>query len=219
MQTLIVDRQELYRKALKDIVLSLPKAETVMEAANTEEAVTAAASDMKIDLVLACPQIFQLENHESAGLLRKLFPKSVIVLINDAGGGDGVLQSSQGCGADMITREDGRSVICGILEKAMSGYAGEGGDHTPAERTHIRPAQVDFDLTRRQKVIVEMMTHGLSNKEIASKLGISEGTVKAHSNAIFRKLDVTSRTQAVLTYMGLWRREDVPADTRFAVVV
>ena len=101
----------------------------------------------------------------------------------------------------------------------MSGNTCEGGDHTPAERTHIRPAQVDFGLTRRQKVIVEMMTQGLSNKEIASKLWISEGTVKAHSNAIFRKLDVTSRTQAVLTYMGLWRRGDMPADTRFAVAV
>ncbi len=53
-------------------------------------------------------------------------------------------------------------------------------------------------LTEREQDVLVVLTKGLSNKEIADTLCISEKTVKTHLNNIFRKLDVTRRLQAIL---------------------
>ena len=58
-------------------------------------------------------------------------------------------------------------------------------------------------LTRREKDVLLLVTQGESNKSIADKLVLSEVTVKSHLNSIFKKLNVTNRTQAVLAAMQL----------------
>ena len=58
-------------------------------------------------------------------------------------------------------------------------------------------------LTKREKDVLLLVTQGESNKSIANKLVLSEVTVKSHLNSIFKKLNVTNRTQAVLTAMQM----------------
>ena len=58
-------------------------------------------------------------------------------------------------------------------------------------------------LTEREQEVLKMLTQGASNKEIAEKLCIKEVTVKTHLNNIFKKLKVTSRTQATLLVMQM----------------
>jgi DNA-binding NarL/FixJ family response regulator len=53
-------------------------------------------------------------------------------------------------------------------------------------------------LTPQQVRVLMMLSEGLLNKQIAFQLGVSEATVKAHVSAILQKLDVESRTQAVI---------------------
>jgi DNA-binding NarL/FixJ family response regulator len=60
-----------------------------------------------------------------------------------------------------------------------------------------RLARVEHPLTKREKDIVTLLFHGLSNKRISSRLHISEKTVKTHLNNIFKKMNVTSRTQVI----------------------
>ena len=74
------------------------------------------------------------------------------------------------------------------------------------------PYIVDADehfipLSPREMEILEFVTHGLSNKEIAIKLRISQQTVKNHMTAILKKLNVEDRTQAAVTALRLgWVR-------------
>jgi DNA-binding NarL/FixJ family response regulator len=65
----------------------------------------------------------------------------------------------------------------------------------PLDTIELEPG--DEELTRRETEVLRMMTAGLSNREIASTLGISEHTVKFHIASIFGKLGTSSRTQAV----------------------
>lgn len=58
-------------------------------------------------------------------------------------------------------------------------------------------------LTRREKDVLLLVTQGENNKAIADKLVVSEITVKSHLNNIFKKLNVTNRTQAVLVAMQM----------------
>jgi NarL family two-component system response regulator LiaR len=55
----------------------------------------------------------------------------------------------------------------------------------------------DLGLTRRELEILELMAQGMSNREIAGKLYVSENTVKTHSSRVFGKLGAKRRTQAV----------------------
>jgi RNA polymerase sigma factor (sigma-70 family) len=54
-------------------------------------------------------------------------------------------------------------------------------------------------LTERQQQVATLVGAGLSNKTIAQKLGVSEGTVKAHLHAIYEKLHVQSRMEIIIT--------------------
>ena len=59
------------------------------------------------------------------------------------------------------------------------------------------PAHVPTKLSKRQKQLILMLDQGLSNRDIAEKLNISEHTVKVHFWRLFRRLGVNSRTQAL----------------------
>jgi two-component system nitrate/nitrite response regulator NarL len=50
-------------------------------------------------------------------------------------------------------------------------------------------------LTKRRRQVATLISHGLSNREVAEKLGVTEGTVKTHLHAIYEKLDIHSRTE------------------------
>jgi DNA-binding NarL/FixJ family response regulator len=74
------------------------------------------------------------------------------------------------------------------LSLGFSAADGHGGGGSPA------------DLTRRENEIVKHAAEGLSNKEIANQMAVSEATVKAHLTSIFRKLSVRDRLQLVIRY-------------------
>jgi DNA-binding CsgD family transcriptional regulator len=67
-----------------------------------------------------------------------------------------------------------------------------GGPFIPDERK-----REDLHITRRELEILELIARGLSNREIAEKLFVSESTVKTHSSRVFDKLGARRRTQAV----------------------
>lgn len=58
--------------------------------------------------------------------------------------------------------------------------------------------QITDKLTDREEEVLRLIAHGLSNAEVAVQLYLSEGTVRNHVSAIFAKLDVSDRTQAVI---------------------
>ncbi len=74
-------------------------------------------------------------------------------------------------------------------------------------------ADVLATLSNRQFQILELMTRGLLNKQIAWELGLTEGTVKSHVSAILDKLGCDRRTQAITAYMKSTGLAAVPAMT------
>lgn len=65
-----------------------------------------------------------------------------------------------------------------------------------------KPGKGFEDLTAQQLLILEQLSLGMLNKEIADRLSISEGTVKQHNYAIYKKLQVNNRTEAVQKYLN-----------------
>lgn len=73
---------------------------------------------------------------------------------------------------------------------------------SPAKHQNLHAFVCSYSLTERQLEIVELLTQGFSNKEIASQLHVSTNTVRTHMDNIFNKLNVSSRT-AILHKLGL----------------
>jgi DNA-binding CsgD family transcriptional regulator len=71
--------------------------------------------------------------------------------------------------------------------------------HVPAPQSFaLNEARLkDLGITRRELEILELIARGMSNREIAEKLFVSENTVKTHSSRLFDKLSAKRRTQAV----------------------
>ena len=68
------------------------------------------------------------------------------------------------------------------------------------------PPQRFEDLTEKQTEVLELLSEGLQNKEIAERLGVSAATVKQHNHQIYKKLSVNNRSEALLRYKS--RRRD-----------
>jgi DNA-binding NarL/FixJ family response regulator len=67
------------------------------------------------------------------------------------------------------------------------------------------------ELTRREREILSLVARGKSNLEIAESLDIALSTVRGHLSATYRKLEVSTRTQAVLAMLRVERRSLGPA--------
>jgi DNA-binding NarL/FixJ family response regulator len=109
------------------------------------------------------------------------------------------------------------SLLAAVRQTVEAGEIWAGGEvlqHLLAEHRQQTPDSLGSvvdplfpKLTEREREISDLVANGLSNKLIAARLGISERTVKAHLNAVFRKTGLSSRTQLALAV------QSAPADS------
>lgn len=91
-----------------------------------------------------------------------------------------------------LTRPQPPVAVSDVSVSTVQSQASESTLHVDEERRD------DLGITRRELEILELMAQGMSNREIAGKLFVSENTVKTHSSRVFDKLGAKRRTQAVL---------------------
>ncbi len=88
--------------------------------------------------------------------------------------------------------------LVGAIRRAVSGQPSLSPEAAQVLIKKVNePAQPDYDITEREKEILALMVEGLSNADIASRLIVSQSTVKFHVSIILSKLAATSRTEAV----------------------
>ncbi len=88
--------------------------------------------------------------------------------------------------------------LVGAIRRAVSGQPSLSPEAAQVLIKKVNePAQPDYDITEREKEILALMVEGLSNADIASRLIVSQSTVKFHVSNILSKLAATSRTEAV----------------------
>jgi DNA-binding NarL/FixJ family response regulator len=86
-----------------------------------------------------------------------------------------------------------------------------GGTYLPIQVAQQLAESLTYEApTARELAVLELMSHGLSNKDIGRRLGIGEGTVKTHVKALFEKLCVATRTAAVAEGQRRGMLEDLP---------
>ena len=198
-RVLIADDHPLYRAALQTILPRACSGAQVAEAACQDEVMNQVASDSDFDLI-----VLDLNLPGATGLscLRYVHDAAPLTPIIVVSGNDDPATMSEARlagAAGYVPKSAPGDVLVQAIRLVMAG-----GTYLPAA-TALRhsmsigsaPAEpIGEPLTSRQLRVLRLLTQGLSNKQIARDLEISEITVKAHVSAIFRKLGVSNRTQA-----------------------
>ena len=123
-------------------------------------------------------------------LLKRLYPDVPLAVISATPAAD-VEEWCIEAGADVyIEKSAGASEIAAALRAML---------HADSEFADLEYGdnQTETKLSKRQKQLIVMLDEGLSNRDIAERLGISEHTVKVHLWRLFRRLGVKSRTQTL----------------------
>ena len=100
-----------------------------------------------------------------------------------------------------------RLVRNAVESQDQPGQASDVADAPSGTQTAVAAAEADRPLTPRQQEVLALLVQGKSNREIAQALAMAENTVKVHLAAIFKVLDVSSRTGALLAGLKRLERE------------
>ncbi len=205
---LIIDDHPLFREALHNALeLAYPDADTV-DAPSVQQATEILGNDSGFDLALLDLNIPGIRGMEGLMTLRSSFPRLPVVVVS--GHEDPrIISQVMTCGAaGFIPKSSKKADLADAIRQVM-----EGSIFLPAnyEKPEILPTQEEeeemtqrfLSLTPQQARVLGMLRDGLLNKQIAFELSVSETTVKAHVSEILRKLNVVSRTQAVIEMQKL----------------
>jgi DNA-binding NarL/FixJ family response regulator len=193
MQVVIADDHPLFRTALSHAVSKVwPEAE-IVEASSAKQAREA------LEAAPAEALLLDLHMEDSHGLsvlmdLRQDYPALPISIVS-ASEEARVIGAAQQLGAAAFIP---KSSSLDVMRDALSAVREGDGWFPEASADEDQDLAQIASLTPAQRRILSSMREGLLNKQIAYELDISEATVKAHITAIFRKLGVNNRTQAVL---------------------
>lgn len=219
MNALIIETQEIFRLSLKEIVSTTAVFQQIIEAAGEKDFLTFTAKEIDIDLIIFTPDQLSEDGSKWLHLVRRLYPEAAIIAFYNRGNPAPLSYSDKL--SEMLPRDSSVEQTLNCLYRVMNINAPTT-RHSELPVPNIAPnitkalintrstgtrkeMSVDADMTRlsfRQRQILAMAADGLPNKEIAARLDIAEGTVKAHMHAIFKVLGVTNRTQAVLCFSG-----------------
>ncbi|WP_394647564.1 response regulator [uncultured Sphingomonas sp.] len=200
-RVLIADDHPLVRDGLRTVISVAFDQADLFEASSVTEAVEIVAREGDFDLVLLDLNMPDAQGFSGLTLLRDRFPSLPIVMVSASVDGLVVSSAIAHGAAGFIPKSLKRSQIVGAIQAILAGNIYVPDDFGPASdaMTEIDQIRQRMDLlTPQQRVVLGLIVAGKLNKQIAFELSVSMTTVKAHVSAILTKLNVFSRTQAVI---------------------
>ena len=221
LTVLIADDHPLVREALHRALDVEEDMKVVAEASDGEEAVKL-ASELKPDVVVMDIVMPKVNGIEATRKIKEIAPDTAILILTayddeeyvlgllDAGAAGYLLKSARGrdlAGAIRAIRA-GESVLHpNIIARLLK----------RATVTVVKENKAQGLLSERESEVLRLVALGMSNKEVAEKLFLSQRTVKAHLTSVFNKLNVASRSEAIVKglqwgLVALEDTEDKPQD-------
>ncbi len=198
MRVLIVDDHPLVRDALKQAALQAATGATVDVCGSLADAETDLSARGPADLVMLDLKLPDAGGLAGLMLLRKN-PAARRIMIVSASDSDDTIRRAHACGAAGYASKS--APLNELVDRIRAVLEDRGWEGAPDPQAG--DAGGAADLTPAQLRVLIGLAEGRLNKQIAYDMSISEATVKAHVTAVFRKLGVRNRTQAVIAAQAL----------------
>ena len=201
VKILLVDDHSMVREGLKQLIEFEHDFIVIGEAANGEQALEK-IEKLKPDIVMLDINMPKMNGIDTLKIIKQSKYNTKVILLTIHNEVEYLIKAIEiGCEGYLL--KDSNSIVLRRAIKTV--YAGE---------TFIQPSIIPTlnagltekskssdklsTLTRRELEVLKLIAEGLFNKEIASRLDISERTVKNHISNIFKKIEVSDRTQAAV---------------------
>ncbi|HXY43611.1 MAG TPA: response regulator transcription factor [Acidimicrobiales bacterium] len=204
IRILVVDDHQMVLDGLCAMLRPFAE-EAVVVAATTEPAeARRLTAELHPDVVLVDVRMKAMSGFELCEQLRRDDPDVKVVLLTVYDDEQYLFQGLRAGAAGYLTKQVVAEDLLAHLRRVLAGEVVV--DSALAGRVALSAARLDrgefwpgahLGLSQRESEVLELMVHGNSNRAIAARLLLGEETVKTHVRSIFRKLDVTDRTQAV----------------------
>ncbi|WP_231098901.1 two-component system response regulator NarL [Stutzerimonas frequens] len=193
----------MMRRGLRDLLDLEDDLETVSEAGNGEDAIRL-AQEVEPDLILMDLNMPGIDGLETTRRMRDADIDARIIMFTVSDEQGHVLEALRNGADGYLLKDMDAEQLIEQIRVAATGRMALSPELTQvlAEAIRVRPkpsGQVQFSsLTKREKEVLRQIAKGQSNKMIARKLGITEGTVKVHVKNLLHKLGLRSRVEAAV---------------------
>lgn len=212
VKILIVDDHSVIRSGMKALLELEIDAASVFLAASIAEALQTLEASKPFDLVLLDLKLPDANGFEGLIRLKQVDPAMSIALISGEEDRE-TISCARAEGADgFIPKTADPRVIVHVVELLLSGEVFfpralfDSENALPGSHSKTRSDLDKIDLTKRQADVYKLIVAGLSNKEIARNLDLTESTVKTHVAAILQKTGATSRGKLIAQSKSLTDR-------------
>lgn len=206
LKLLVVEDHALVREGLVRLLGQIEDDTHVFDSADFESALMVLDNEGEFDLVLLDLALPGIDGFAGLDILRRRYPAMPVAVVSAFDdlptvtrvlnlGASGFIPKAFS-GEELLSAV--RDVLAGNLFRPGDRQGSRLDDATPLPPSGISVQPADVGLTERQAQVLALMVRGLSNRDIADQLDLSEGTVKIHATAVFKTLGVNSRTQALV---------------------
>ena len=203
IRVVIADDQRVVREGLRTLLGLLEGVEVVGVAADGDEAVQLAL-EHRPDVILMDLRMPRCDGVEAIRRLRSDAPMIKMLVLTTYADDRSVLDALRAGARGYLTKDAGAEEIEDALRQLIHGRAAI----DPAVQHHLLdvvantpdeqgPTALADGLTAREAEVLKLIAGGLTNRQIAERLYVSESTVKTHINHLFSKIGIQDRAQAV----------------------
>jgi DNA-binding NarL/FixJ family response regulator len=193
IRILVVDDHPVVRFGMTAFLNAQRNMKVIGEAATGEVAVKLFRKHQP-DVVLMDLRLPGMSGVDAIRAIRSEYPQSRFVVMTTYEGEEDIYQALEAGAQAYLIKCMPSEVLVDAIIKVNTGLR----VIPPAVAKSLAMRTPNFSLTDRERDVLVLIVKGNSNKEIASKLGITEGTVKCHVNVILSRMGVSDRTQAAI---------------------
>jgi DNA-binding NarL/FixJ family response regulator len=194
IRVLVVDDHPIMRIGIAAIIQATPDMTTVAQAGSGEEAIELFEKHLP-DITLMDLRLPGISGVEAIRILMDRHHNAKFVVLTTYEGDEDIHQALQVGARSYIIKGMPHDALISALRRVQAG-----GRFLPTPVSRALSSRLpNSDLSAREREVLDLIALGKSNKEIATELGITESTVKCHVSVILMRLNVTDRTQAVVS--------------------